>query len=77
MSLLQRTAYARNVRLCFLYQLLTFFCISTLPTIFVSIIMVDTTDFVIVERTEKVSMGSIKNVLSEPIDSHPDYHVMV
>ena len=39
--------------------------------------MVDTTDFVIVERTEKVSMGSIKNVLSEPIDSHPDYHVMV
>lgn len=28
------------------------------------------------ERTEKVSMGSIKNVLSEPIDSHPDYHVM-
>lgn len=28
------------------------------------------------ERTEKVSMGSIKNVLSEPIEDHEDYHVM-
>ena len=28
------------------------------------------------ERTEKVSMGSIKNVLSEPIEGHEDYHVL-
>uniref|UniRef100_A0AAV2KDK2 UBFD1 PH-like C-terminal domain-containing protein n=1 Tax=Knipowitschia caucasica TaxID=637954 RepID=A0AAV2KDK2_KNICA len=29
------------------------------------------------ERTEKVPMGSIKNVLSEPIEGHEDYHMMV
>lgn len=28
------------------------------------------------ERTERVSMGSIKNVLSEPIDGHEEYHLM-
>ncbi|CAB3980708.1 Ubiquitin domain-containing UBFD1 [Paramuricea clavata] len=28
------------------------------------------------ERTEKVSMGSIKNVLSEPIEDNDDYHVL-
>ncbi|CAG5897976.1 unnamed protein product [Menidia menidia] len=28
------------------------------------------------ERTEKVPMGSIKNVLSEPIEDHEDYHMM-
>ncbi|XP_028406585.1 ubiquitin domain-containing protein UBFD1-like [Dendronephthya gigantea] len=28
------------------------------------------------ERTEKISMGSIKNVLSEPIEGHEDYHVL-
>ncbi|XP_060882602.1 ubiquitin domain-containing protein UBFD1 isoform X1 [Labrus mixtus] len=28
------------------------------------------------ERTEKVPMGSIKNVLSEPIEGHEDYHMM-
>jgi hypothetical protein len=31
----------------------------------------------LIERTEKVSMGSIKNVLSEPIEGHEDYHVLV
>lgn len=29
------------------------------------------------ERTEKVPMGSIKNVVSEPIEGHEDYHMMV
>ncbi|XP_053300083.1 ubiquitin domain-containing protein UBFD1 [Pleuronectes platessa] len=28
------------------------------------------------ERTEKVPMGSIKNVLTEPIEGHEDYHMM-
>ncbi|XP_037647910.1 ubiquitin domain-containing protein UBFD1 [Sebastes umbrosus] len=28
------------------------------------------------ERTEKVPMGSIKNVVSEPIEDHDDYHMM-
>ncbi|KAG7505050.1 ubiquitin domain-containing protein UBFD1 isoform X1 [Solea senegalensis] len=28
------------------------------------------------ERTEKVPMGSIKNVVSEPIEGHDDYHMM-
>ncbi|XP_061703377.1 ubiquitin domain-containing protein UBFD1 isoform X2 [Syngnathoides biaculeatus] len=28
------------------------------------------------ERTEKVPMGSIKNVVSEPIEEHEDYHMM-
>ncbi|XP_059204963.1 ubiquitin domain-containing protein UBFD1 isoform X2 [Centropristis striata] len=28
------------------------------------------------ERTEKVPMGSIKNVVSEPIEDHEDYHMM-
>ncbi|KAM9305009.1 LOW QUALITY PROTEIN: ubiquitin domain-containing protein UBFD1 [Gastrophryne carolinensis] len=28
------------------------------------------------ERTEKVPMGSIKNVISEPIEEHEDYHMM-
>lgn len=30
-----------------------------------------------VERTEKLPMGSIKNVVSEPIEGHEDYHMMV
>lgn len=29
------------------------------------------------ERTEKVPMGSIKNVVSEPIEGHEGYHMMV
>ncbi|XP_075686547.1 ubiquitin domain-containing protein UBFD1 isoform X3 [Rhinoderma darwinii] len=29
-----------------------------------------------VERTEKIPMGSIKNVISEPIEDHDDYHMM-
>lgn len=29
------------------------------------------------DRTEKVPMGSIKNVVSEPIEGHEDYHMMV
>lgn len=29
------------------------------------------------ERTEKLPMGSIKNVVSEPIEGHEDYHMMV
>jgi len=29
------------------------------------------------ERTEKVSLGSIKTVVSEAIDGHQDYHIMV
>lgn len=33
--------------------------------------------FVSTERTEKVPMGSIKNVVSEPIEGHEDYHMMV
>lgn len=32
---------------------------------------------VILERTEKLPMGSIKNVVSEPIEGHEDYHMMV
>ncbi|KAM5152956.1 ubiquitin domain-containing protein UBFD1 [Mantella aurantiaca] len=28
------------------------------------------------ERTEKIPMGSIKNVVSEPIEEHDDYHMM-
>ncbi|KAM4631791.1 ubiquitin domain-containing protein UBFD1 [Discoglossus pictus] len=28
------------------------------------------------ERTEKIPMGSIKNVISEPIEEHEDYHMM-
>ncbi|XP_039902629.1 ubiquitin domain-containing protein UBFD1 isoform X2 [Simochromis diagramma] len=28
------------------------------------------------ERTEKVPMGSIKNIVSEPIEGHEDYHMM-
>ncbi|XP_018407843.1 PREDICTED: ubiquitin domain-containing protein UBFD1 [Nanorana parkeri] len=28
------------------------------------------------ERTEKIPMGSIKNVISEPIEEHDDYHMM-
>ncbi|XP_046894559.1 ubiquitin domain-containing protein UBFD1 [Hypomesus transpacificus] len=28
------------------------------------------------ERTEKVPMGSIKNVVTEPIEGHEDYHMM-
>jgi len=30
-----------------------------------------------IERTEKVSLSSIKTVVSEPIESHPEYHLMV
>ena len=29
------------------------------------------------ERTEKIPMGSIKNVVSEPIEDHDEYHMMV
>lgn len=29
------------------------------------------------ERTEKVPMGSIKNVVSEPIEGHDEYHMLV
>lgn len=29
------------------------------------------------ERTEKLSMGTIKNVVSEPIEEHEEYHIMV
>ena len=29
------------------------------------------------ERTEKVPMGSIKNVISEPIEGHEEYHMLV
>ncbi|XP_069762141.1 ubiquitin domain-containing protein UBFD1 [Narcine bancroftii] len=28
------------------------------------------------ERTEKIPMGSIKNVITEPIEGHEDYHMM-
>lgn len=28
------------------------------------------------ERTEKIPMGSIKNVISEPIEDHDEYHMM-
>nr|CAH7754495.1 unnamed protein product [Callosobruchus chinensis] len=28
------------------------------------------------ERTEKLPMGSIKNVISEPIEDHDEYHIM-
>lgn len=33
--------------------------------------------FTSTERTEKVPMASIKNVVSEPIEGHEDYHMMV
>lgn len=29
------------------------------------------------ERTEKLPMGSIKNIISEPIEEHEEYHIMV
>lgn len=29
------------------------------------------------ERTEKLPMGSIKGVVSEPIDDHEEYHILV
>ena len=29
------------------------------------------------ERTEKIPMGSIKNVISESIEGHEEYHIMV
>ena len=29
------------------------------------------------ERTEKIPMGSIKNVVTEQIEGHDDYHMMV
>ena len=29
------------------------------------------------ERTEKLPMGSIKNVVSEPIEGQDEYHMMV
>ena len=32
---------------------------------------------VIEERTQKVKMGSIKAVVSEPIEGHEEYHVLV
>lgn len=28
------------------------------------------------ERTEKIGLGSIKNVISEPIEGHEEYHIM-
>lgn len=33
--------------------------------------------FICTERTEKIPMGSIKNVISEPIEDHDEYHMMV
>ena len=33
--------------------------------------------FVSVERTEKVPLGSIKKIVSEPIKGHEEYHIMV
>ena len=30
-----------------------------------------------VERTEKIPIGSIRTVISEPIKDNPDYHIMV
>lgn len=29
------------------------------------------------ERTEKVPLGSIRNIISEPIKGHEEYHIMV
>jgi hypothetical protein len=29
------------------------------------------------ERTDKIPMNSIKNVISEPIEGHEEYHMMV
>lgn len=29
------------------------------------------------ERTEKIPMGSIKNVVSEAIEGHEEYHMLV
>ena len=29
------------------------------------------------ERTEKISMSSIKNVVNEPIEGHEEYHILV
>uniref|UniRef100_A0A3P8NTP3 Ubiquitin-like domain-containing protein n=1 Tax=Astatotilapia calliptera TaxID=8154 RepID=A0A3P8NTP3_ASTCA len=36
----------------------------------------DNLNFSSAERTEKVPMGSIKNIVSEPIEGHEDYHMM-
>lgn len=29
------------------------------------------------ERTEKIPMSTIKSIISEPIDGHEEYHIMV
>lgn len=29
------------------------------------------------DRTEKISMNSIKTIVSEPIEGHEEYHIMV
>lgn len=31
----------------------------------------------IAERTEKISLGSVKRVISEPIKGHEEYHIIV
>lgn len=33
--------------------------------------------FLLAERTEKIPMGSIKNVVSEAIEGHEEYHMLV
>ena len=33
--------------------------------------------FSVLERTEKLPMSSIKNVVSEPIEGHEEYHILV
>ena len=39
--------------------------------------LVSTLCFVFTERTDKIPMNSIKTVVSEPIDDHEEYHIMV
>jgi hypothetical protein len=29
------------------------------------------------DRTDKIAMSSIKNIVSEPIEGHTEYHIMV
>lgn len=50
------------------------YCQSNVPIVQPSFVL---TVFSSTERTEKVPMGSIKNVVSEPIEGHEDYHMMV
>ena len=39
--------------------------------------MYDFIVLILLERTEKLPMSSIRNVISEPIEGHEEYHILV